>query len=104
MHFCLDTKRGLCGIGVRHDGEETALETMMARAVVGHLDVASLTWRYGFARKVADGAATARAHLADDERRIAHIREVERLSDHLALKQRAEVVFFLVEFDARLLV
>ena len=58
LHCAFDSQGGLGGIGVRHDGEETALETMMARAIISHLDVARLARSDRLARIVTHGAAT----------------------------------------------
>ena len=55
-HFAFDAQGGFGGVGVRHDGEVTALETVMTRAVVGHLDATCLAWGDRLAGIVAHGA------------------------------------------------
>ena len=56
LYFAFDAQGGFGGVGVRHDGEVTALETVMARAVVGHLDAACLARGDRLAGIVAHGA------------------------------------------------
>ena len=46
---------------------------MMSLAVVGRLDGALLARLDGGAREVADGAAAAGVHVADDERQAARV-------------------------------
>ena len=102
-HLAFDAQDGLGRVGVRHDGQHAALEAMVARAVVGHLDVARLAGSDRLAGIVAYGAATTRAYTTDDQRCIARIGEMEGIGHHFALEQRPEIMFFLVESDGGLL-
>ena len=104
LHLAFDAQRSLGRIGVRHDREVTALETMMPRTVVCHLDRPRLARVDGFTRIVAHGAATTGAHLANQQGRVTGIGKVERIGHHLTLQQGAEVVFFFLKLDGGLLV
>ena len=76
----------------------------MACTIVSHFDVARLTWSNRLAGIVAHRTAATRAHLTDNQRHIARIGEMERITHHLALQQRTEVVFLFLELDGSLFV
>ena len=88
---------GGVGIGVHH--EALGLEAMMAFAVVGNLDAACLSRVDGLTGKFAGGAAATLVNAGDNQRGIASVGEMEGIGNHLALKDRAEVVLGFVELD-----
>ena len=92
----------LVGVSIGDYGEGTGLEAVMAFAVVGCLDDAVLVGGDRLAREVAGGAAAAGFHVADDERCVAGIGEVEGIGHHLALQEVAELMLRLVEADGGL--
>ena len=80
------------------------MHAMMALAVVCSLDGALLARLDGSTGKFADGAATAGIHIADDERHVARVGEMEGIGDALALQDGAKVMLRLFEGDDGLLV
>ena len=76
----------------------------MALAVVGSLDGALLARLDGSTGKFTNGAAATGIHIADDERHVARVGEMEGIGDALALQDGAKVMLRLFEGDDGLLI
>ena len=103
QHFAFDTQCSLGRVSVRQDGQIAALKTMMAFAVIRRLDDTLFSRGNRLAGILAHRAATTGGYTADNQRGIACVGEMKRITHHLALKQRAKVMLFLVELDNSLL-
>ena len=101
---CFQSKHRLIGISIADDGQGAGLHAMMALAVVCSLDSALFARLDGSTGELADGAATASIHIADDERQCARVGEMEGIGDALALQDGAKVMLRLVEGDDGLFV
>ena len=101
---CLQSKHRLIGISIADDGQGAGLHAMMALAVVCSLDSALFARLDGSTGELADGAAAAGIHVADNERQGARVGEMEGIGNALALQDGAKVMLRLVEGDNGLFV
>ena len=71
----------------------------MAFAVVSGFDESVFSRLDWLVREIADSAAATCVDIGNEQRSVARVGEMERISDHFALKDSAKFVFRFVEGD-----